>query len=106
MDDLKHCKYIIPSYKRYLSSLAVLCQTGLPEWAVSYELNNIGFIRSKKRGLTYIPVTGWEISNVTGWSDDHALTVTGNNISYYLFCITIINNSIDNYCFQILKVLI
>ena len=50
-------------------------------WIVSFAVdNNTGaYIKSKKRGQTYIPVGGWKYGDgVGGWLDDDTLSVTGN----------------------------
>ena len=50
------------------------------EWIVYYEVDdNTGYIKSKKKGLTYIPVGGWLYGDGAGvWYDDDTLSVTGN----------------------------
>ena len=41
--------------------------------------NTGAYIRSKKKGQTYIPVGGWQYGDGTGtWPDDDTLSVTGN----------------------------
>ena len=48
------------------------------EWIVYYEVDdNTGYIKSKKKGLTYIPVGGWQYADGV-WQDDDTLSVTGN----------------------------
>ena len=37
------------------------------------------YIKSKKKGQTYIPQRGWQYAG-GGWPDDETLTVIGNNI--------------------------
>ena len=46
------------------------------------ELKNVAYIKSKKKGLTYIPESGWLYADVGdgGWKDDDTLTVTGEII--------------------------
>ena len=49
------------------------------EWIVYYEVDdNTGYIKSKKKGLTYIPVGGWLYGSAGVWYDDDTLSVRGN----------------------------
>ena len=50
-------------------------------WVIHYEVSNRGaYIQSKKPGLLYIPVRGWQYM-VGSMQDDDTLTVTGKYIS-------------------------
>ena len=40
---------------------------------------------SKKKGLVYLPVSGWQYGDGIGWHDDDTLTVTGKHISCLTF---------------------
>ena len=52
-------------------------------WVVSSEVSNSGAnIASKKQGLVYIPVRGWQYGDGTTVHDDDTLTVTGKHMSY------------------------
>ena len=51
------------------------------EWVLHGAVNNFGAdIRSKKKGLVYFPVRGWQYVDGS-WKDDDTLTVTGRYIS-------------------------
>ena len=56
------------------------------EWVVYSEVTKqLAYIKSKKKGLVYIPVRGWQYSDFGPWEDDDTLTVTGKHIS----CLTL-----------------
>ena len=40
--------------------------------------NTGAYIQSKKKGQTYIPVSGWQYSDNGPWRDDDTLSVKGN----------------------------
>ena len=49
--------------------------------------NTGAYIKSKKRGLVYIPVEGWQYGDSNGdWLDDDSLIVAGK----YNICLTLI----------------
>ena len=51
------------------------------EWIVYYEVddNTAAYIKSKRKGQTYIPVGGWQYGDGGGgWLDDDNMSVTGN----------------------------
>ena len=56
-------------------------QDDLSNWVIHEEVSNGGAsIMSKKQGLVYIPVRGWQFADGNGgwgWEDDTTLTITG-----------------------------
>jgi hypothetical protein len=44
--------------------------------------SDVGGIRSVKKGLTVLPVTGWQYYKSGTWNDDAQLTVSGNLIFF------------------------
>ena len=49
-------------------------------WIIRKEVSNDWvYITSKKKGLIYLPVSGWQYSDGI-WQDDDTLTVTGKSI--------------------------
>ena len=55
-------------------------------WVVNSEVSDgAASIKSKKQGLVFLPVRGWQYATTDGWKDDDTLTVTGENISYLIF---------------------
>ena len=60
-------------------------------WALFSKVSNrTAFIKSKKKGLVYLPEKGWQFRD-GGWKADDTLTVTGKKTS----CQTL-NNNIDS----------
>ena len=52
------------------------------EWIIRYEVSNGGaYIKSKKKGLVYFPLRGWQYGVDGPWQDDDTLTVTGKKTS-------------------------
>ena len=56
-------------------------------WVVYSEVSNdLAYIQSKKQGLVYLPVRGWQYAGGGDtWQDDDTLTVTGKHISCLTF---------------------
>ena len=52
------------------------------QWVVNDEVSNgRARIKSKKKSLVFLPVSGWQYRGGGGWNDDDTLTVTGKYIS-------------------------
>ena len=69
----------------YLSTLHIF-QGSTSNWIVNDEVdeNTGAYIKSKKEGLVYLSVRGWQYSDGDDdgpWPDDDTLTVTGKYIS-------------------------
>ena len=55
------------------------------KWIIRYEVSNGGaYIKSKKKGLVYFPLRGWQYWDGT-WQNDETLTVIGK----YISCLTL-----------------
>ena len=43
---------------------------------------DVAYIQSKRKGLAYLPLRGWQYGDAGGiWQDDDTLTITGKFIS-------------------------